>query len=138
MAEYGTLIIMQRVAGGEVYVRHQVSTAASDGDLNTTELSVTKNLDSISYYMAGRLENYIGKYNITPELLTVLRTQITDGLLFLGAFTSIGLLGPQVVLGDGTSIQRLEQHPTLKDHVYIVLNLELPYPLNVAELHLVV
>jgi hypothetical protein len=145
MAENGTMIIMQDVAGGEIYIRHQVSTAASDGNLNTTELSITKNLDSISYYFAERLAPFIGRYNITPELLTVLRTQIQDGLMYLGSFTSVGLLGPQIILsGDpatgisGTSIERVEQHPTLLDHVIAVVNVRLPYPLNVIELHLVV
>ena len=137
MAGAGTLIIMQDVAGGSIYVRHQVSTATADGDLNTTELSLTKNLDSISYYFAARLAPYIGKYNVTPDLLVVLRTQITDGLLYLGSFTAVGLLGPQITL-DGTSISYLKQHPTLKDHVISSVDLNLPAPFNVMELHLVV
>jgi hypothetical protein len=57
--------------------------------------------------------------------------------MYLGSFTSIGLLGPQLIL-QGTAIERVEQHPTLKDHVLAVVNLQLPYPLNVLELHLVV
>ena len=145
LAGNGTMILMQDVAGGPVYIRHQVSTNTASGDLNQTELSVTKNLDSISYYFARRLAPFIGRYNITPEMLTVIRTQIDDGLFFLGAFTGIGLLGPQIILeGDpargitGTSIERVEQHPTLMDHVVAVVNVRLPYPLNVIQLHLVV
>jgi len=137
MAEGGTLIIMQDIAGGEVYVRHQVSTATSGGNLNTTELSVTKNLDSISYYFAARLSPFIGRYNVTPELLEVLNTQIADGLMYLGSFTNVGLLGPQVILA-GTEIVRVEQHPTLQDHVLAEVNVQLPYPLNVLQLYLVV
>ena len=137
MAEYGTMIIMQDVAGGRIYIRHQVSTNTISGDLNQTELSVTKNLDSISYYFADRLEPFIGRYNITPELLSVLRAQIEDGLFFLGSFTNVGLLGPQVLL-DGTQIRTVQQHPTLADHVVAIVDLQLPYPLNVLELHLVV
>jgi len=137
MAEYGTMIIMQDVAGGRIYIRHQVSTNTISGDLNQTELSVTKNLDSISYYFADRLEPFIGRYNITPELLAVLRAQIEDGLFFLGSFTNVGLLGPQVLL-DGTEIRTVEVHPTLADHVVAIVDVQLPYPLNVLELHLVV
>lgn len=137
MAGAGTLIIMQDVAGGAIYIRHQVSTATPDGNLNTTELSITKNLDSISYYFAGRLAPYIGKYNVTPDLLIVLNTQITDGLLFLGSRTAVGLLGPQITL-EGTSLTYLKQHPTLKDHVLCSVDLNLPAPFNVMELHLVV
>jgi hypothetical protein len=137
MAAGGTLILMQDVAGGRIYVRHQLSTATAENNINTRELSVTKNLDSISFYFADRLAPYIGRYNITPELLTVLRTQIDDGLLYLGSFTSVGLLGPQVIL-DNTQVRSLQQHPTLKDTVIAIVDLQLPYPLNVIELHLVV
>jgi hypothetical protein len=94
-------------------------------------------VDSISYYFAARLAPFIGRYNITPDLLVVLRTQINDGLLYLGSFTGIGLLGPQVIL-DNTQLVTLQQHPTLKDTVLAVVNLQVPYPLNVIELHLVV
>jgi len=137
MAERGTLIIMQDVVGGLIYIRHQLSTATADGNINTRELSVTKNLDSISYYFADRLAPFIGRYNITPDLLVVLRTQINDGLLYLGSFTGIGLLGPQLIL-DNTQLVTLQQHPTLKDTVLAIVNVQVPYPLNVIELHLVV
>jgi hypothetical protein len=137
MAEYGTMIIMQDVAGGRIYIRHQVSSNAQSGDLNQTELSITKNLDSISFYFAERLEPYIGRFNVTPALLEVLRVQIKDGIYFLGAFTNVGLLGPQLIL-DNSELRTLEQHPTLKDHVIAIVDVQLPYPLNVLELHLVV
>jgi hypothetical protein len=137
MAEDGTLIIMQDIVGGPIYIRHQVSTNAASGDLNETELSVTKNLDSISYYFANRLERFIGRYNITEELLDVIEVQIADGLAYLGSFTNIGLIGPQIIL-DGTSIERVAQHPTLRDHIVAEVNIQLPYPLNVLQLYLVV
>lgn len=137
MAEAGVMIIMQDIPGGAVYVRHQVSTASSEGNLNTRELSITKNLDSVSYYFSGRLAPFIGRYNVTPELLLAIRTVIEDGLLYLGSFTAVGLLGPQVLL-DGSQIRGVSEHPTLKDTVVATVDLQLPYPLNVIELHLVV
>lgn len=141
MAESGTMIIMQDVEGGRIYIRHQVSTASLADNINTKELSVTKNLDSISYYFANRLASYIGRYNITPELLEILRTQIQDGLNFLGSQTNVGLIGPQLLFdtNTGTSeVLSVSVHPSLLDHVIIRVNLRLPYPLNVIELHLVV
>jgi hypothetical protein len=137
IAGAGTLIIAQELVGGPIFVRHQISTAAEDSgyDLNETELSLVKNLDSISYFFAGQLAPFIGKFNITPQLLDSMRTQIESGMNFLGGFTSVGLLGPQIIL-DGSSIESLEQHPTLLDRVVIRLNLQLPPPLNVIELHL--
>jgi len=137
MAEGGALIIMQEIAGGRIFIRHQVSTASFEDDVKTRELSVTKNLDSISFFFAAKLQPFIGRFNITPELLTVLRTNVEDGLFFLGSFTEVGLLGPQILL-QGTQITALTEHPVLKDHVIINVDVQLPLPLNVIELHLVV
>ena len=135
----GTLIIMQDTKGGTVYIRHQVSTATKYGNLNTTEMSMVKNLDSISFYFAELLAPFIGRYNVTPELVSVLRTQIQDGLNYLGSITSVGLLGPQIILTNGnTKIRTLEQHPTLKDRILAIVDIELPAPLNVIEFHIVV
>lgn len=137
MAGAGTLIIMQETQGGEIFVRHQLTTAASDGNLNTTELSMVKNLDSISYYFAAILKPYIGKYNVTDDLITTLETEIQEGIEFLGSLTGVGLLGPQLNL-ENTVIRTVEQHPTLKDRILAIVELDLPAPLNVIELHLVV
>ena len=137
MAAGGTLIIMQDVVGGEVYIRHQVSTQASEGNLNVTELSITKNLDSMSYYFASILSPYIGRYNVTAELLGAIKTTIYDGLSFLGSFTSIGLLGPQLDL-ENTNIAVLQQHPVLKDTIICTINMGMPAPFNVMQLSLVV
>ena len=139
MAAGGTFILMQNMAGDTIYVRHQLTTATALGNLMTSELSITKNLDAISYYFAGVLEPYIGRYNVTQELLTVIKTLVNNGLSYLGSDqTSVGLLGPMIILGDNTAIKTIEQHPTLKDHIIIVVTIELPVPANVIELHLVV
>lgn len=137
MAEAGTMIIMQETRGGEIFVRHQLTTAAGDGDLRTAELNIVKNFDSISYYFAGRLKPFIGRYNVTPDLIEVIETNITDGLDFLGSRTDVGLLGPQVLLNN-SSVRTVEQHPTLKDRILAIVDLELPAPLNVIELYLVI
>lgn len=137
MAEYGTLIIMQDIVGGRIYIRHQVSTKALGGNLNETELSITKNLDSISYYFAARYAPYIGKYNITPAMLNVIELVLRDGLNYLGSLTDVGLLGPQVILEE-TEIVGVQQDTELADHIIATVNLGLPKPFNVLQLRLVV
>lgn len=137
MAEYGTMIVMQENAGGRVYIRHQLSTAASGGDLNKSELSITKNVDSVSYYFAERFAPYIGQYNITPELLNTLENILLDGLAYLSSLTDVGLLGPQLI-AEETELVGLNQHPTLRDHVEAVVNLGVPKPFNVLQLRLIV
>lgn len=128
MAAGGTFIIMQDSANDEVYVRHQISTAYEDNNLNTSELSITKNVDSISYSLDALLSPYIGKYNITPELLTTLRSVIQTGLTKLGS-DSYGLYGAQLILSE-TEILLLEQDALLKDHVNCNIQLGVPYPFN--------
>lgn len=137
MAEYGTLIIMQDMVGGPVYIRHQVSTKSQSGNLNETELSIIKNFDSISYYFADRFAPYIGKYNVTPQLLNIIDLVLDDGIAFLGSMTDVGLLGPQLILSQ-TEIVGIQQHPSLSDRVVATVNLGLPSPFNTLELRLVV
>jgi len=137
IAAGGTMIIMQETANGPVFIRHQISTRAASGILNETELSLVKNLDSICYFFSAQLAGYIGRYNVTPELLAALRTQIDSGLAYLGSLTNVGLLGPQINL-EGSEIISLQQHPTLSDRIVIRVALALPPPLNVIEMHIVV
>lgn len=135
IAAGGTLILMQEKKGGTVYVRHQISTAYRDGNLNTTELSLTKNLDSISYYFANRTSPYIGKYNLTDDLLAEVRGVIEDGLTFLETTTETNkLIGPQV-LAEGTEIRSLYRTAE-KDKAYCDVALSLPAPFNNFDLHL--
>ncbi len=135
IAAGGTLILMQDKIGGSVYVRHQISTAYSDGNLNTTELSLTKNLDSISYYFANRFAPYIGRYNVTDDLLAELKAVLTDGLTYLETATETNrLVGPQV-LADGTEITSVYRADE-KDKVYANVALSLPAPFNNFDLRL--
>lgn len=132
----GTFILMQDKTGGAVYVRHQISTAYAGGNLNKTELSMIKNLDSVSYYFANRCAPYHGRYNVTDDLLTELTAVINDGLSYLET-TNEGnkLLGPQLI-ADGTELKAIYQDPTRKDHVVAQVSLNLPAPFNNFDLYL--
>ena len=134
----GTLILMQDKTGGTVYVRHQISTAYSGKNLNKTELSMIKNLDSVSYYFANRCAPYHGRYNVTDDLLTELTAVINDGLSYLET-TNEGnkLIGPQLI-ADGTELKAIYQDPTHKDHVIAQVSLNLPAPFNNLDLYLFV
>lgn len=139
IATAGGLILTQDASGdGHVFVRHQVSTAASDGDVYTRELSVTKNVDACTYLFAHQLEPYYGRYNITEQLLTVIETQLNKMIDWLVSESSgAGLLGP-MLLAENTRLVRVQQHPTLKDHVIAEIDLDLPLPANVIRLTAVI
>ena len=138
IASAGGMITMQESRGGRVYIRHQVSTATREGDLYKRELSITKNLDACSYLLANQLEPYYGRYNITQALLAVIKTQVDKMLDWMTSEASgAGLLGP-MLLDELTRFVSIQQHPTLKDHILIEVDLELPVPANVIRLTAVV
>jgi hypothetical protein len=132
LAEAGVWIVTQS-PDGTVFTRHALTTDTTD--VNTSEEMVTANVDSISYVFARRLAPLIGRMNVTPEALTYLTTQINSVLKFFEGGNFIERLGPQLISGTLVSIQR---SPLQVDRVVVVINIELPYPLNNLELHLVV
>ena len=129
MAEAGVFIVMQDLPHDRVYVRHQLSTETSSGNLLKQELSIVKNLDSVSKFFAEAFKPYIGRYNITDELIAVLRNIANQALQDLESSTAVGLYGPQVI-PDGTEITALWQDRLRKDHVYMNVDLNLPKPFN--------
>lgn len=135
IAAGGTFIVMQDLPGDRVYIRHQISTEYSGNNLLKSELSITKNLDSISYYFAEVYKPYIGRYNITPGLIEVFRSVAENALGKLETETGAGLYGPQI-LPEGTEITQLYQDPVNQDHVRMHLKLNLPRPFNVLDLNL--
>ena len=138
IASAGGMIIMQSARGGRVFIRHQVSTATLEGNVYTRELSITKNTDASCYLLAHQLDPYYGKYNITQTLLTVMQTQVKKMLGWLTSPASGGgLLGP-MLLPDNTRFVSLQQHPTLKDHTVLEVDLDLPVPNNVIRLTAVI
>lgn len=135
MAEAGTLLVAQDYKGGPVYIRHQISTAYIDGNLNTSELSLVKNHDSVSYVFAERFKMFIGVTNITPETLAKVEVTAKDILDFLMSNTSAGDIGPQL-MGNETKINSVSQDPVLKDTVNMDIDLEFPKPFNTLNITL--
>ncbi|KKM97614.1 hypothetical protein LCGC14_1166280 [marine sediment metagenome] len=133
LAASGYWIVTQDPNDGQVFTRHQLST--NNLDLNRREQSVTTNVDSISYTFLRRLAIYIGRGNVTPVMIGIVEGEILSILDYYSNFVVQDILGPQVI---SYGIRQLEQHPLLKDRILAVVDLEIPYPLNNIELHLVV
>ena len=133
MAAAGWWIVTRDDQDGQVYTRHQLST--NNLDLNRREQSVTTNVDSISYTLLKRLAIYIGRGNVTPTLISIIEGEILSVLDYFSNFVVQDILGPQII---SYTIQQLEQHPTLKDRILAIIPIEVPYPLNNLEVHLVI
>lgn len=134
MAENGVWIVTQDLQSGEVFTRHAVTTGATD-DLNQREEVITRNLDSMSYFFLRIFEPYIGSSNNTDSLIKILQAEIETGIQVLRGRNFTQNLGGQLVDG---SLDEIRRHATLKDRLVVRITLDLPEPLNVVELHLVV
>jgi hypothetical protein len=132
MANSGVWIVTQDDEGN-ILTRHALTTDSTD--LNRREEQVVRNVDSMSYLFLNRLSPYIGRSNVTPSALDILSVEVTASIDFLKANGFTDTLGGQLI--DGV-ITQLRQHALLKDRVVIVLELEIPYPMNNIEVHLVV
>lgn len=135
IASGGTFIVCQDFANDKVYVRHQISTAYPDGNLNTAELSITKNVDNISYAFAETFRPYYGKYNIVPGLTTKLWKLAST--LLTHFCSSASEYGPQL-LNEGTEILYIRQNELMKDHLDVGIRLGVPYPCNNIDIVLTV
>ena len=127
MAAGGTLIVTQNAPGGAAYIRHQLSTDNSD-DLHS-ELSITRNLDSISDYLLQGVDVFIGKYNISDNFLQLLDVQMRQKMDNLVTQTSTPSAGPQVVSWDPKTL-KIVQNPTSRTKVNIGVGAQLPMPAN--------
>ena len=128
----GNLIIAQDVAEAPVYCRHQLTTDTSA--IQYQELSVTKNVDLVARFFRRLYAPYIGIYNITDALLDILKSLTVAGITFLKDQISPRVGG---VLRDG-SISELAEDATLPDTVNIVIDINIPYPLNNIKVTLLV
>lgn len=128
----GNLIIAQEVPGAAVFVRHQLTTDTSS--IQFQELSITKNVDLVARFFRRLYSPYIGIYNVTDTLLDLLKSITEAGMDFLKGATSPRVGG---VLRGG-SIAALGEDSLQPDTVNIVLDINVPYPLNNVKVTLLV
>jgi hypothetical protein len=133
MASAGTWLVVHDLADGSVYTRHELST--DNTDLNTRELMLTKNVDSISYVYSTGLKRFIGRTNVTPSLISRIGAEINSITNYLVSTGFTQELGGQLI---SASIREIKQVATAKDKLKVILDLVIPYPLNNLELHLVI
>jgi hypothetical protein len=91
----GTCIIAQELEGGQIFIRHSLTTDMSD--VNHSALNITTNLDAITKYLRQWIKPLIGQYNVTPEFLIMLETLSAQRLDFLIQETQTVKAGPQIV-----------------------------------------
>lgn len=134
IAAGGVLIVTQDNKYGVPYIRHQLTTDSTHGSLYS-ELSITRNLDNISYAVADVIKGYCGRANVTVTSLPRLKADILDVLNGFTQDSVDDLIGPSLVRFYDLSIK---QDPKQLDTVIVRVTYELPLPMNNIKVYQVV
>lgn len=132
LSEAGVWVVTED-ADGVIHTRDACTTDTSSLKLRME--SVRRNVDSISFLFTNRLKRFIGRTNVTPNMLLRLKQEADAALDYLTRSGDVEELGPQLISG---TVTRIRVHQLLKDRIEIILTLEVPLVLNNIELHLVV
>ena len=122
LAEKGVMILDQETAGGNIVIRHGLTTDISS--VQVKEASITAVGDYVSKYLRGALEAYIGKYQITAETLTMITASAK------GALASL-VKAKVITAGNVTAIMQDVDNP---DTVAIAISIQPPYPCNYMDI----
>ena len=131
----GTMVVTQESEGGELFIRHQLTTKADTFAALEYEDSVGVVVDEFSYAEKDAFRGYIGRRNVTPGLFFELRNQIIDlGVEFSSISTIERTIGPRILTffnEEGEEGQAtVRQDGDLADTVLTYVRLRVPLPLN--------
>jgi len=125
MAEGGTYIVMQDQPTLPIYCRHQLTTDTTT--VETRELNIVKSIDFASKSLRRNVRGMVGRNNITPQFLKILKT-IVKG---------IGVqLVRSGVLAD-FKLREIKQDSTQRDKVKLKISVLASYPSNYIEIDLI-
>jgi len=134
VAAAGTMVISQESEGGDVFIRHQLTTEIGLGAL-AYEDNVGVIVDEVSYAVKDRFRNYIGKRNVTPDTIEAMRIELRALAV---TFTQVDIInreiGAPVITffdenGNETEVTVRQDGP-LADTVLTFMLLRVPLPLN--------
>jgi hypothetical protein len=135
MAASGVWIVTTDLDTGEVYTRHQLTTAGYD-DIKRREDSVISNWDSISYRLRNLYRKYIGTSNLTREFVTYFRNIVDTDLRNIRnttAGTDV-LRGPQI---EDYEIVEFKIHDMLPDALVCRVRFTGPHPFNNFDMYMI-
>lgn len=134
IASGGVLIVTQDMEGERCYVRKQLTAGTSTGVLAKTELSMVKNYDNIAYTFNEVIEGYKGNYNVTDELIKMIRVALEETVYAMQQRKTSDLIGPQLL--EGSSVDRVERDATNRAKINAWVHCDLPVPFNDMDLFL--
>ena len=133
LAGYGVWIVGQDTSTLQIVNRHAITTDVSD--IIHREEMVRVNLDSISYIFRRWFSAFVGKANVSDDLVKRFQVEIDairDYLRNNNRFDGIGAQADDLI---NVSVTR---HPYLADRIVVTVTPVLPIPLNYPEVHIVI
>jgi hypothetical protein len=138
-AANGVFIITQELEGGEVFIRHQLTTDVSDGILYYED-SVGTNVDSISFQFKDEIDPVIGRRNVNATTLAWVRNKAFEILKSATMADATSEVGPQLIAfaDENSELEAVtvKVHPKFKDRILVKAKLEVPVPNNVTAVEL--
>jgi hypothetical protein len=132
MGEGGNLILEKPSEAAQVRIRRQNTTDKTTAD--TAELSITKNVDYVSFVYINALEPFIGLFNIVPSFFSA--AQITlDSVRQVLTSNELPGIGPVLLSADIISFAASESEKGVVD---LCIDIEPPFPVNKIKLKLIV
>lgn len=138
LSDAGVFVLVQDAVGGEIYARHQKST--STASIQEQEISITKAVDKVSIDLYSTVKPFIGKYNVTQDLLTQLQDVIKE-YLYAAKSKKSAYCGSLIIdYKDLTIRANLEGQNTdlTPGTVEISLTVEVGYPANYININILV
>lgn len=130
LSENGVFVLVQDAPGAQIYARHQKTT--STVSIQEQEFSITKAVDKLSLDLYDLVKPFIGKFNITQDLLTQL-DDVLNQYLFDAKSKKAPYCGSLIINYDQIAIranlegQNLDLPPGT---IEISVNVEVGYPAN--------
>lgn len=134
VASHGVMVVTQESEGGEMFIRHQLTTSTNAGAL-AYEDNVGVIVDEFSFSVKDRFRGYRGRRNVTPDTIA----EIDDELKELAqSYTLTSLqnrqIGPPVLsFYDEKGVEgqvTVRQDSQLADSIMTYVKLRIPLPLN--------
>lgn len=139
-AANGVWIVAQDLEGGDVFIRHQLTTDVSNGILYYED-SVGTNYDNISFQIKDGLDStVVGKRNVNRETLAYVNSKVFEILKEATMSDAGSTTGPQLISFQDANANEyavtVSVHPTFKDRIMVKGKLEMPVPSNIVDVDL--
>lgn len=134
IASHGVMIASQEIEGGEIYIRHQLTTKTDAGAL-AYEDNIGVIVDDFSYRVKDEFRQYLGRRNVNRETIAEIAAKL-KGLAIAATQESIANreIGPAVIRffneddEEGEVTVRVDGN--LADHILTYVRLRVPLPIN--------